>query len=59
MKNKILKYYLFEIIIIIAVYSLSGFWGLYYFIIIAVISILFLETVNYIEHYGLQRKKTA
>ena len=40
-------------------------WGLFgglvtlYFLIAAVIGILLLETVNYIEHYGLQRKPTG
>ena len=36
-----------------------GFWGAFYFIVIAAISILFLETVNYLEHYGLQRKEIS
>lgn len=30
-----------------------------YFVIAAFIGILLLETVNYVEHYGLQRKKNA
>jgi alkane 1-monooxygenase len=39
------------------VQKIFGFWGLFYFLQMALVSILFLETVNYIEHYGLQRKK--
>ena len=34
-----------------------GLSGVFYGIIIAVISFLFLETINYIEHYGLKRNK--
>ncbi len=41
---------------ILGLFNARGFWGAYYFIVIAAISVLFLETVNYIEHYGLQRK---
>lgn len=40
-------------------YKVYGFWGAYYFVITGLISILFLETVNYIEHYGLQRKEIS
>jgi len=30
-----------------------------YFILIALVSIIVLETINYIEHYGLKRKEIA
>jgi len=36
-----------------------GFAGLLFAIAIAIVGFLLLETINYIEHYGLQRKKLA
>ena len=39
-----------------AIALLFGFFALCCFLIASVIGILMLETVNYIEHYGLQRK---
>ena len=41
------------------IFLLYGWVVTVYFILAAVIGILLLETVNYIEHYGLQRKATA
>jgi len=34
-----------------------GWTGLIFFLISAFISVIFLETINYIEHYGLERKE--
>ena len=47
---------LIQLILIFSIYYLFGINILMYFIISALIGILVLETVNYIEHYGLQRK---
>jgi len=41
------------------VYRMYGGWACYYFVLIGIISILFLEVVNYIEHYGLLRKEIS
>ncbi|HYH14485.1 MAG TPA: fatty acid desaturase, partial [Flavisolibacter sp.] len=38
---------------------LFGSWATLLFILAAIQGILLLETVNYIEHYGLQRKAIA
>lgn len=42
-----------------AVYLLYGTWGAIYFVGSAIIGVFFLETVNYIEHYGLSRKELS
>ena len=56
-KNDMLYYTIFEITYLISIYLFFGFYGLIFSIIIGVLSFLFLETINYIEHYGLVRKK--
>ncbi len=38
-------------------HKLFGLSGLIHFLLIAFIAIIHLEAVNYIEHYGLERKK--
>jgi alkane 1-monooxygenase len=40
-------------------YKLHGITGLLWFVIFAIGSILLLETINYIEHYGLSRKEIS
>jgi alkane 1-monooxygenase len=42
----------------VAVFTFFGSLALLCFLAAAVLGILLLETVNYIEHYGLERKKT-
>lgn len=36
-----------------------GYTGLIFFLGVAIISVIFLETINYIEHYGLERKEIS
>ena len=55
--NKMLVYSLANIILLSSLYFFFGVFALISFIIAAVIGILLLETVNYIEHYGLLRRK--
>jgi alkane 1-monooxygenase len=38
------------------IYSIFGFHSFIFFVISSFISIIFVELVNYIEHYGLERK---
>ena len=56
-KNDMLFYTIFELAYLFVIYSFFGFYGLLLAIIIGVLSFLFLETINYIEHYGLLRDK--
>ena len=52
-----LVYQLIQIIFLVSIYIFFGFELLLYFISCSVFGFLLLETVNYIEHYGLQRIK--
>lgn len=55
--NKALRYSIIQILFITAIFYLYGPKVLIFFIMAAGFGILLLETVNYIEHYGLLRKK--
>lgn len=57
--NEMIQFHLIQAAFIAGIYLLFGFWPTLYFLLAALIGILLLETVNYIEHYGLQRKATA
>jgi len=55
--NRMIQYTLANILLLTAIYFAFGTHVLISFAIAAIIGILLLETVNYIEHYGLLRKK--
>ncbi len=55
--NEMLVYQLIQFTFLLIIYLFFGLTALMCFIGSAVIGILLLETVNYIEHYGLRRKK--
>lgn len=57
LKNKMVQYTLVHLALFLLIYSVYGGFVLMQFIKVAAIGILLLETVNYIEHYGLLRKK--
>lgn len=57
LKNDMLFYTIFQSLYLFIVLFSFGVDGLIYSILIALISFLFLECINYIEHYGLQRIK--
>lgn len=59
LQNEMVQVQLIQLIFILAVYFLFGGVITLYFLAAATIGFLLLETVNYIEHYGLQRKETA
>ncbi len=54
--NEMLQIHFIQFAFCGLVYFVFGFNGLIYFLLSAAIGILLLETVNYIEHYGLSRK---
>ncbi|MEQ8926319.1 MAG: alkane 1-monooxygenase [Fulvivirga sp.] len=58
LKNRMVGYSIANIILLVTIYFIFGLNVLIGFIAAAVIGILLLETVNYIEHYGLLRKKS-
>ena len=56
-KNDMMFYPIFQFLFICLIYFNYGLTVTIYSLVISVISFLFLETINYIEHYGLSRKK--
>jgi len=57
--NEMLLFHVIELLFIALIIFLFGWKITLYFLIAALIGILLLETVNYIEHYGLQRKEIS
>jgi alkane 1-monooxygenase len=55
--NKMIVYTIAQIALVTSIYFFYGEVILFYFLMAAISGILMLETVNYIEHYGLLRKK--
>ncbi|MBD0278767.1 MAG: alkane 1-monooxygenase [Flavisolibacter sp.] len=56
LQNEMLQFHLIQILFVAAIYFIFGLMPTLLFLIAAFMGILLLETVNYIEHYGLQRK---
>lgn len=55
--NEMLRFQLIQIAFVVLIYSVFGGTVLLWFLAAATIGFMLLETVNYIEHYGLRRKK--
>jgi len=55
--NKMIIYTLAQLMLLLIIYTFFGWVVLVAFLMAATAGILLLETVNYIEHYGLLRKK--
>jgi alkane 1-monooxygenase len=55
-KNEMLIYQIIQILLIVTIGYFFGLITLLFYFLGAMIGILLLETVNYIEHYGLRRK---
>ena len=58
-KNDMIFYTLFQLLFIAMIYYYFGLYITLLSILMSVISFLFLETINYVEHYGLLRKKES
>lgn len=56
-QNRMVVYTFCNIALLALIYSFFGLSVFIYFVIAAILGILLLETVNYIEHYGLLRTK--
>lgn len=57
--NKMLQFHLIQIVFVAAIFFFFGWLTTLLFLVAAGQGILLLETVNYIEHYGLQRRQIA
>ncbi len=56
-QNRMIIYTLANILLLATIFYFFNWLGLIAFVAAAVVGILLLETVNYIEHYGLLRQK--
>ena len=56
-KNPFWRYWGLQMIYVLAAITLGGWFGLGLFVFQAFVAIWQLEVINYIEHYGLTRKK--
>lgn len=56
-KNKMIQYSIAQLLLLLSIVLSAGTMPCLHFIFAALIGIILLETVNYIEHYGLLRKK--
>jgi alkane 1-monooxygenase len=59
LRNEMIQFHLIQLAFIATIAFVFGWLITLYFFAAALIGILLLETVNYIEHYGLQRKQLA
>lgn len=58
LKNDMLWYLVIEAIYLLVIFQIFGIFGLLFSFLAAIVGFTLLETVNYIEHYGLLRLKT-
>ncbi|HLO82019.1 MAG TPA: alkane 1-monooxygenase [Chitinophagaceae bacterium] len=56
-KNEMLQYQFIQLGFVVTIGLIFGWRETLFFVVAALIGALLLETVNYIEHYGLERKK--
>lgn len=56
--NEMLRFTLIQSVLVLSIFLLFGLTAGFSFITAALLGIILLETVNYIEHYGLEREKT-
>lgn len=57
LQNEMLVFQLVQLLLVLAIFVFWGLQTLLFFLCGATVGFLLLETVNYIEHYGLRRKK--
>ena len=57
LKNEMIVYQIIQIAFLSLIYFIFGLQIMLYFICCSIFGFLLLETVNYIEHYGLERNK--
>ncbi len=59
LKNEMLQFQIIQITFVLFIYFVFGGLATLYFLAAAIIGMMLLETINYIEHYGLSRKETT
>jgi len=59
LRNEMLLFQMIQLLLLVGIFSLFGFTTTLLFIVAALMGGLLLESVNYIEHYGLTRNETS
>jgi alkane 1-monooxygenase len=59
LQNEMIQFHFIQLAFLVTIFLLFGSLATLLFIVAAIHGILLLETVNYIEHYGLQRRQTG
>ena len=59
LKNDMLWYHLIQPLYLLCILYFFSFEVMIFAVVVGIISFLFLESINYIEHYGLRRQKMA
>ena len=59
LRNALLRYFLYEAVYLLAVWYFVGWVGLLVAVMLATQAMLTLETIDYIEHYGLTRQEIS
>lgn len=57
--NQFLRFMIVELTLLISIALIWGWVGVFFFVASAIFGMLLLETINYIEHYGLFRNEIA
>ncbi len=58
-KNQMVQISMVQLVLLFVLHLFFGWLGVFSFLLAAWVGILMLETVNYIEHYGLQRTQIS
>ncbi|MDE1463349.1 alkane 1-monooxygenase [Spartinivicinus poritis] len=58
-RNEVLGWTLLSVVVAVACLLLTGAHGLVFFLVSSFFAVLALEIVNYVEHYGLERRQLA
>ena len=56
LQNRMIHYFVLEFLFLFIAYVIAGFNGILFVLTHSFVSIMLLELVNYIQHYGLERK---
>lgn len=57
--NQMMQFTALQLSVVLIIYFTFGGWVLVFYLLAAIMGFLLLETVNYIEHYGLRREKVS
>ncbi len=57
LENEMIQFEMIQILFCVLIYYLFGLHMLLYFLCVSLMGIILLESINYVEHYGLLRQK--